>query len=150
MGREQVIKSHAVRNKGLALTIMQHHANTRVQHQVSCARGVQVECMGRRGTARDKVWFVCWDVAAYKDTVVPRPLADRTGATTSCVELTCKEFEFVPASALRPALLQDNTDAIVFVIDSADAERMEEANLELMKLLTEEDKLAGVPVIVCV
>jgi len=38
----------------------------------------------------------------------------------------------------------------VFVIDSADAERMEEANLELMKLLTEEDKLAGVPVIVCV
>lgn len=46
--------------------------------------------------------------------------------------------------------LQDNTDAIVFVIDSADAERMEEANLELTKLLTEEDKLAGVPVVVCV
>ena len=46
--------------------------------------------------------------------------------------------------------LQDNTDAIVFVIDSADAERMEEANVELMKLLTEEDKLAGVPVIMYV
>lgn len=64
------------------------------------------------------------------------------------LKLTCTEF--VPASAFQSALLQDNTDAIVFVIDSADAERMEEANLELMKLLTEEDKLAGVPVIVCV
>ena len=45
------------------------------------------------------------------------------------------------------SFVQDNTDAIVFVIDSADAERMEEANVELTKLLVEEDKLAGVPVV---
>lgn len=37
----------------------------------------------------------------------------------------------------------DNTDALVYVIDSADGERLEEVNVELTRLLTEEDKLAG-------
>ena len=38
----------------------------------------------------------------------------------------------------------DNTDALVYVIDSADRARLEEVNQELSKLLQEEDKLAGV------
>jgi hypothetical protein len=38
----------------------------------------------------------------------------------------------------------DNTDALVYVIDSADPERLEEVNVELSRLITEEDKLAGV------
>jgi ADP-ribosylation factor-like protein 3 len=42
----------------------------------------------------------------------------------------------------------DNTDALVFVIDSADRARLEEVNAELTRLLTEEDKLAGVPLLV--
>ena len=37
----------------------------------------------------------------------------------------------------------DNTDALVYVIDSADRERLEEVNVELSRLLTEEEKLAG-------
>ncbi len=36
----------------------------------------------------------------------------------------------------------------VFVIDSADQDRLEEVNSEMTKLLTEEDKLAGVPLLV--
>lgn len=44
----------------------------------------------------------------------------------------------------------DNTDALVYVIDSADGERLEEVNVELSRLLTEEDKLAGeLPWTVC-
>ncbi len=42
----------------------------------------------------------------------------------------------------------DNTDALVYVIDSADRARLEEVNTELTRLLTEEDKLSGVPVLV--
>ena len=42
----------------------------------------------------------------------------------------------------------DNTDALVYVIDSADRARLEEVNQELSKLLQEEDKLAGVPLLV--
>lgn len=42
----------------------------------------------------------------------------------------------------------DNTDALVYVIDSADRARLEEVNTELARLLTEEDKLAGVPLLV--
>lgn len=36
----------------------------------------------------------------------------------------------------------------VYVIDSADRSRLDEVNEELAKLLTEEDKLAGVPLLV--
>lgn len=36
----------------------------------------------------------------------------------------------------------------MFVIDSADQDRLEEVNSEMTKLLTEEDKLAGVPLLV--
>lgn len=42
----------------------------------------------------------------------------------------------------------DNTDALVYVIDSADRARLEEVNTELSRLLVEEDKLAGVPLLV--
>ena len=42
----------------------------------------------------------------------------------------------------------DNTDALVYVIDSADRARLEEVTVELTRLLTEEDKLAGVPLLV--
>eukprot|EP01138_Halocafeteria_seosinensis_P013715 gb/GECG01014006.1/.p1 GENE.gb/GECG01014006.1/~~gb/GECG01014006.1/.p1 ORF type:complete len:186 (+),score=36.53 gb/GECG01014006.1/:1-558(+) len=42
----------------------------------------------------------------------------------------------------------DNTDALVYVVDSADQARLEEVNIELTKLLTEEEKLAGVPLLV--
>ena len=42
----------------------------------------------------------------------------------------------------------DNTDALVYVIDSADSARLEEVNTELSRLLVEEDKLAGVPLLV--
>ena len=42
----------------------------------------------------------------------------------------------------------DNTDALVYVIDSADRARLEEVNTELSRLLMEEDKLAGVPLLV--
>jgi ADP-ribosylation factor-like protein 3 len=41
----------------------------------------------------------------------------------------------------------DNTDALVYVIDSADSKRTEEAGLELNELL-EESKLANVPVLI--
>lgn len=41
----------------------------------------------------------------------------------------------------------EQTDAMVYVIDSADRKRIEETGLELADLL-EEDKLSGVPVIV--
>eukprot|EP00758_Cryptobia_borreli_P003310 Tbor_TRINITY_DN3678_c0_g1::TRINITY_DN3678_c0_g1_i1::g.229::m.229/K07944/ARL3; ADP-ribosylation factor-like protein 3 len=39
------------------------------------------------------------------------------------------------------------TDALVYVIDSADSKRLEEAGVELEQLL-EEDKLAGVPLLI--
>lgn len=38
--------------------------------------------------------------------------------------------------------------AQVYVVDSADQARLEEVNVELTKLLTEEEKLAGVPLLV--
>jgi len=41
----------------------------------------------------------------------------------------------------------ENTDALVYVIDSADRRRMEETGVELNSLL-EEEKLAGVPVLI--
>ena len=42
----------------------------------------------------------------------------------------------------------DNTDALVYVIDSADSTRLEEVNTELTRLLVEEDKLNGIPLLV--
>ena len=41
----------------------------------------------------------------------------------------------------------DNTDALVYVIDSADRQRVEEAGEELGKLL-QEDKMGGIPLMV--
>merc|ERR1711966_586956 len=41
----------------------------------------------------------------------------------------------------------ENTDALVYVVDSADRRRLEEAGQELADLL-EEDKLTGIPVLV--
>jgi small GTP-binding protein len=41
----------------------------------------------------------------------------------------------------------DQTDALIYVIDSADRRRMEETGIELAQLL-EEDKLAGVPMLI--
>lgn len=41
----------------------------------------------------------------------------------------------------------DNTDALVYVIDSADRRRMEETGVEL-NCLIEEEKLAGIPVLI--
>jgi|EP00002_Diphylleia_rotans_P009908 ADP-ribosylation factor-like protein 3 len=41
----------------------------------------------------------------------------------------------------------DQTDALVFVIDSADKARLEESGIEL-NLLLEEEKMAGVPVLI--
>lgn len=41
----------------------------------------------------------------------------------------------------------DQTDALVYVIDSADRRRMEETGVELQQLL-EEEKLAGVPLLI--
>jgi len=41
----------------------------------------------------------------------------------------------------------DNTDALVYVIDSADRRRMEETGIELNSLI-EEEKLAGIPVLI--
>lgn len=50
---------------------------------------------------------------------------------------------------IRPywANYYDNTDALVFVIDSTDVERLEEAGLEL-NLLLEEAKLSGKPLLI--
>lgn len=42
----------------------------------------------------------------------------------------------------------EGTDALVYVIDSADVERLEEVAAELARLLGEEEKLAGVPLLV--
>merc|ERR1711959_259133 len=41
----------------------------------------------------------------------------------------------------------ENTDALIYVVDSSDRKRLEEAAMELAELL-EEDKLAGIPVLV--
>merc|ERR1711988_974492 len=41
----------------------------------------------------------------------------------------------------------ENTDALIYVVDSSDRRRLEEAAEELSEL-TEEDKLAGIPVLV--
>lgn len=41
----------------------------------------------------------------------------------------------------------ENTDVLIYVIDSADRKRMEETGFELTELL-EEEKLAGVPVLI--
>ncbi|KAL8562991.1 ADP-ribosylation factor protein 3 [Nucella lapillus] len=41
----------------------------------------------------------------------------------------------------------DNTDVLIYVIDSSDKKRFEETGMELHELL-EEDKLAGVPVLI--
>lgn len=41
----------------------------------------------------------------------------------------------------------DNTDVLIYVVDSADTTRLEEVNKELSELLAEE-KLAGVPLLV--
>merc|ERR1711871_1588887 len=40
----------------------------------------------------------------------------------------------------------ENTDALIYVVDSSDRRRLEEAAMELSELL-EEDKLAGIPVL---
>lgn len=42
----------------------------------------------------------------------------------------------------------DSTDALVYVVDSADRARLEEVNTELSRLLTDEEKLVGVPLLV--
>ncbi|XP_033098434.1 ADP-ribosylation factor-like protein 3 [Anneissia japonica] len=42
----------------------------------------------------------------------------------------------------------DNIDVLIYVVDSADTLRMEEAGLELNELIQDEEKLAGVPVLV--
>jgi len=41
----------------------------------------------------------------------------------------------------------ENTDGLIYVVDSSDRARLEEASMELQELL-EEDKLAGIPVLV--
>merc|ERR1712216_201603 len=41
----------------------------------------------------------------------------------------------------------ENTDALIYVVDSADRRRLEEAAAELAELL-EEDKLTGIPVLI--
>merc|ERR1712097_141983 len=41
----------------------------------------------------------------------------------------------------------DNTDALIYVVDSSDRRRLEEAAMELSELL-EEDKLSGIPVLI--
>ncbi|CAM9379352.1 unnamed protein product [Ectocarpus sp. 13 AM-2016] len=41
----------------------------------------------------------------------------------------------------------DQTDALIYVIDSADRRRMDETGVELGQLL-EEEKLAGIPVLI--
>merc|ERR1712167_554325 len=41
----------------------------------------------------------------------------------------------------------ENTDALVYVVDSSDRARLEEASMELQQLL-EEDKLGGIPVLI--
>ena len=46
---------------------------------------------------------------------------------------------------IRPywANYMKGTDALIYVIDSADRERLEEVSVELARLIQEEDKLAG-------
>lgn len=51
-------------------------------------------------------------------------------------------YELIAHSTLLVCSLQ------IYVVDSADRARLEEVNVELTKLLKEEDKLAGVPVLV--
>merc|ERR1712216_40261 len=41
----------------------------------------------------------------------------------------------------------ENTDALIYVVDSSDRRRLEEAAMELSELL-EEDKLSGIPVLI--
>lgn len=41
----------------------------------------------------------------------------------------------------------ENTDALIYVVDSSDRRRLEEASDELQELM-EEDKLAGIPILV--
>merc|ERR1711865_977724 len=41
----------------------------------------------------------------------------------------------------------ENTDALIYVVDSSDRKRLEEASTELAELL-EEDKLCGIPVLI--
>merc|ERR1711977_51815 len=41
----------------------------------------------------------------------------------------------------------ENTDALIYVVDSSDRRRLEESGMELLQLL-EEDRLAGIPVLV--
>jgi ADP-ribosylation factor-like protein 3 len=66
------------------------------------------------------------------------------------VPLHCAVWDVGGQREIRPYWRNyfDNTDALIYVIDSADGERLEEANVELAKLLTEEEKLAGVPIMV--
>ena len=42
----------------------------------------------------------------------------------------------------------EGTDALVYVIDSADIARLEEVSKELSELINDEEKLAGVPLLV--
>jgi GTPase SAR1 family protein len=75
-----------------------------------------------------------------------RRLHSPANSSPSPPHARCPNFPSLARSYWRNYM--DNTDALVYVIDSADRARLEEVNQELGKLLTEEDKLAGVPLLV--
>lgn len=79
-----------------------------------------------------------------------RRQSDPTGATTSSTSdrskndpKRSKTIQKDPQKGLNAR----NTDALVYVVDSADRRRLEESTSELAELLAE-DKLGGVPLLV--
>jgi signal recognition particle receptor subunit beta len=63
--------------------------------------------------------------------------------------ISIKRLHFPGQRSIRPYWVNyyNNADALVYVIDSADRVRIEETQYEL-SLLLEEEKLAGIPVLI--
>ena len=100
-----------------------------------------------KSVARDGVRLNVWDVGGQREI---RPYWCVAAKCASASEHRARGH-LPPASlacspAHPPARRRnyfDGTDALVYVIDSADSERLEEVCVELTRLLAEEDKLAG-------
>ncbi|PAV89173.1 hypothetical protein WR25_06178 [Diploscapter pachys] len=73
---------------------------------------------------------------------------DNAGKTTILKQLSTEDISSVtPTKGPFWSNYFENTDALIYVIDSSDKKRFDETGMELMELL-EESKLDGVPVLV--
>ena len=80
-------------------------------------------------------------------TLAGRGKSGHTGRYMNHIHVHHNPKNTEPEPLRYPQQYYENTDVLVYVIDSADKERFEETGEELLELL-EEAKLAGVPILV--